>query len=121
MRPLHVEEREKGKRKKKKKKEKQFRTRSSARGGTATPQHINSQARTAATGYTPGMRLPSSLLSPSPSPPPSTHPPAAAIPPFVFIKSYYRPCKNFNARARERAAPGNLLEPTGTRRHYNAK
>lgn len=36
-----------------------------------------------------------------------------AIPPFVFIKSYYWPCKNFNARG------CNLLKPTGMcSRHY---
>lgn len=38
--------------------------------------------------------------------------PRAAIPSFVFIKSYYWPCKNFNARG------GNLLKPTSIRRHY---
>jgi len=38
--------------------------------------------------------------------------PRATIPPFVFIKSYYWPCKNFNARG------DNLLKPTSIRRHY---
>ena len=58
---------------------------------------INSQSGTAVTVYTRDAR---GTL------------PRAAIPPFVFIKSYYWPCKNFNARG------GNLLKPTSICRHY---